>query len=413
MASTSSKTDYYEILGVAKDAPVNDIKKAYKKLAIKYHPDKNPDAGDKFKEIARAYEVLSDEEKRRIYDQYGEEGLQGGGGGGFHSAQDIFNSFFGFGDMFGRGGGGGGRRGPRKGQDFVHPLQVSLEDLYNGTTRKIMITRKKKCVDCNGLGGTNKDAVKKCPVCKGSGVQMVIKQLGPGFIQQMQTTCSECKGDGEIIDKKYMCKKCNGQKVIEEKKKLEVHVEKGMRHGQKITFPGEADELPDTIPGDVVLVLQQKQHAVFTREEDHLIMDKKITLQEALCGLEFTIKHLDDRVLYVRSKPGSIIKPGDIKQIDGGGMPKLKSPYEKGNLYIKFEIEFPKELNESARKALASVLPSPPSIGPIAMDDVEEVTLTDADVRSRQQHGGSRRQEAYESDEEEGGHHHGPQCAQQ
>lgn len=404
--------DYYQVLGLTKEASLADIKKSYKKLAIQYHPDKNPDAGDKFKEIARAYEVLSDEEKRKIYDQYGEEGLQGGAGAGMN-ASDIFNSFFGF-DMFGQRG--GARRGPKKCNDFVHPLQCTLEELYNGAQRKIMITRKKKCTSCNGVGGSNKDAVKTCPTCKGSGVQKIIQQIAPGFIQQTQTTCSECRGEGEIVDPKYACKVCKGAKVVEEKKKLEVSIERGMKHGQKIVFEGEADEMPGMIAGDVILVVQQKPHTVFTREDSHLIMEKKITLVEALCGLEFTVTHLDNRILHIKAQPNVVIKPGDVKQIDGGGMPQYKNPYSKGNLYIKFDIEFPKstELNDKTRSLLRSALPTPPPLGPLPMEDVDEVTLKEADIQKRQQQSSSRRGEAYDSDEEEaGGRHQGPQCAHQ
>lgn len=205
------ESKFYDILGVTPDADESTLKKAYRKLALKYHPDKNPDAGEKFKEISMAYEVLSDPEKRRIYDQHGEQGIKegGGGGGGFHSPMDIFDMFFG-----GGGGGMGGRRGPRRTKNLMHQLGVSLEDMYNGTTRKLALQKNVICGDCEGVGGKS-GAVQKCPTCRGTGMQVRIHQLGPGMMQQIQSMCSECQGQGERIDPKLRCKKCVGRKVRE------------------------------------------------------------------------------------------------------------------------------------------------------------------------------------------------------
>lgn len=187
-----------------------------------------------FKEITRAYEVLADPQKRELYDQYGEEGLESGGGGA--AASDLFSELF--------GGGGRRRGGPRqkrKGEDVVFPLKVGLEDLYMGCTKKLRLTKNVLCKTCAGKGGVA-DAVQKCKSCKGHGVKIVIRQLGPGMIQQMQTHCNECNGDGTVIADKDRCKTCRGAKTVKEKKTLSVYVNKGMKHGQRVVFHGEADE---------------------------------------------------------------------------------------------------------------------------------------------------------------------------
>ena len=228
---------FYDLLGCTKEANDADIKKAFRKAAMTHHPDKGGDP-EKFKEISKAYEVLSDPEKKQLYDEYGEEGLEGGGGGGGAAGMDIF-------DLFGGGmfGGGGGRdprsRGKAKGEDVVFPLKVTLEDLYNGTSKKLRLTKNIICVQCGGKGGKGEGT---CRDCKGQGVRIVIRQLGPGMIQQMQTACGACKGTGSMIAEKDRCKKCNGDKTTKEKKTLEVFITKGMRHSEKITFNGEADE---------------------------------------------------------------------------------------------------------------------------------------------------------------------------
>ncbi|RKP11599.1 DnaJ domain-containing protein, partial [Piptocephalis cylindrospora] len=250
------ETALYEALGVSPDASESDLKKAYRKLALKYHPDKNPDAGDKFKEISHAYEVLSDSQKREVYDRFGEAGLsgEGGMGGGGVSPEDLFAQLFGGGGggFFGGGGPGGSSRhsGPRKGKDVGHGLKVTLEDLYKGKTSKLALQRNIICKKCDGKGG-KAGAVKSCSTCNGQGVRLTIRQMGP-MIQQVQQTCPDCRGEGEIINQKDRCKDCLGKKVISERKVLEVHVDKGMKGGQRITFTGEADQAPGTLPGDVV-----------------------------------------------------------------------------------------------------------------------------------------------------------------
>ncbi|CAL0321825.1 unnamed protein product [Lupinus luteus] len=240
-AKKSDKTRYYEILGVSNNSSQHDLKKAYKKAAIKNHPDKGGDP-EKFKEVAQAYEVLSDPEKREIYDEYGEDAVKEGMGGGAaaHDPFDIFQSFFG-GTPFGAAGGSSRGRRQRRGEDVVHPLKVSLDHLYLGTSKNLSLSRNALCSQCNGKGSKSGASI-NCAACQGTGMKVSIRHLGPSMIQQMQHPCNECKGTGETINDKDRCTQCKGEKVVQQKKVLEVIVEKGMQNGQKITFPGEADE---------------------------------------------------------------------------------------------------------------------------------------------------------------------------
>ncbi|KAJ3041600.1 Type I HSP40 co-chaperone, partial [Rhizoclosmatium hyalinum] len=277
----------------------SEIKKAYRKLALKYHPDKNPgneEANERFKEISKAYEVLSDEQKRDMYDRYGEEGIEGasgmGGPGGMNPG-DLFSQLFG-----GAGGfGGGGRSGPRKGKDMAHSLKVTLEDLYKGKTSKLALQKQVLCGPCEGRGG-KAGATRTCTGCQGRGVKIVIRQMGP-MIQQMQQTCPDCNGEGEIINPKDRCTACNGKKINNERKILEVFIDKGMTDGQKVVFSGEGDQAPGIVPGDIIIVIEEKAHDRFKRKGADLFIDVKIDLLTALAGGHFSIPHLDDRVLVV------------------------------------------------------------------------------------------------------------------
>ncbi|KAK9061367.1 hypothetical protein SSX86_018548 [Deinandra increscens subsp. villosa] len=412
----SDNTKYYEILGVPKNAAQDDLKKAYRKAAIKNHPDKGGDP-EKFKELAQAYEVLSDPEKREIYDEYGEDALKEGmgGGGGGHDPFDIFQSFFG-GSPFGGGGGGSSRgRRQRRGEDVVHPLKVSLEDLYNGTSKKLSLSRNVICSKCKGKGSKS-GASMTCAGCQGSGMKVSIRHLGPSMIQQMQHPCNECKGTGETINDKDRCAQCKGEKVVQEKKVLEVHVEKGMQNGQKITFPGEADEAPDTVTGDIVFVLQQKEHPKFKRKGDDIFVEHTLNLTEALCGFQFILTHLDNRQLLIKSQPGEVVKPDQFKAINDEGMPMYGRPFMRGKLYIHFTVEFPESLSPEQCKALEAVLPPKPSMDmtDMELDECEETTLHDVNIeeemRRKQQ---QQAQEAYDEDEDMPGGAQRVQCAQQ
>lgn len=395
------ETRFYDLLGVSGEASQDEIRSAYRKMARKYHPDRNPNAGDKFKEISTAYEVLSDPEKKKVYDKYGEEGIKNGGA---PRGEDLFSSLFGM---------GGRSSGPRKGEDLVFPLKVTLEDLYNGKTSKVALKKKVLCDDCKGKGTSKPNALKNCSGCEGRGIKVTFRQLGPGMVQQIQSRCPECGGQGEMINEKDRCKKCRGNKVVEERKILEIFVDKGMKHKQKIVFSGEGDQEPDMMPGDVVIILNQKEHTVFKRDDDcNLFMEKELSLYEALCGFTFTIKHLDGRTLIVRSNPGEVIKPGDVKEILGEGMPIHKRPFDKGVLIIKFSVKFPDAIEPSHVPLLGQVLPKGGEQMDVAKDEnTEEVYLQDYDPEKTAEARRQRR-EVYD-DDEGGGHGGGVSCAQQ
>jgi len=327
-------TKLYETLGVPKDADEKTIKKSYRKLASKHHPDKGGDA-DKFKEISAAYEILSDKEKREKYDKYGLEGVSDddhGHGGG----DDLFNMFF----------GGGGRRssgGRRKGPNVTHQLSVTLEDLYNGKTVKMSVKRKVIVGEC-----------KTCDKCRGQGAVMEIRQIGPGMITQMQRTCTECNGQGHIA------------KTKQEKKVLEVHIDKGMKNNEKVIFRGMADEHPNMETGDINFLVKEKEHSLFKRKAADLLLVKELSLNQALCGFKFLITHLDNRKICIQSKPGEIIKALSkdnsspfVKMVPDEGMPSRGNPFVKGNLYVLFKVHFPSdgELTHIHCNILREVLP--------------------------------------------------------
>ncbi|KAH8502033.1 hypothetical protein H0E87_016702 [Populus deltoides] len=356
----SDNTKYYEVLGVSKSASQDDLKKAYRKAAIKNHPDKGGDP-EKFKELAQAYEVLSDPEKREIYDQYGEDALKegmGGGGGGAHDPFDIFQSFFGGGNPFG--------------------------DIYNGTSKKLSLSRNVICSKCKGKGSKS-GASSKCAGCQGSGMKVSIRHLGPSMIQQMQHPCNECKGTGETINDKDRCPQCKGEK-------------------------------PDTVTGDIVFVLQQKDHPKFKRKGDDLFVEHTLSLTEALCGFHFVLTHLDGRQLLIKSQPGEVVKPDQFKAINDEGMPMYQRPFMRGKLYIHFSVDFPDSLSTDQCKALEAVLPPRASVQltDMELDECEETTLHDVNIeeemRRKQQ---QQAQEAYDEDDEMPGGAQRVQCAQQ
>lgn len=400
------ETGYYDILEVNPSCTPEELKKAYRKLALKYHPDKNPNAGDKFKLISQAYEVLSDSQKRQIYDEGGEEAIKGNGGGGsgFSSPMDIFDMFFGGG--FGGGGRGRAER-ERKAKNVVHQLVLPLEDLYNGTTRKLAVHKNVICSKCNGCGSKSGKQPEKCGQCKGNGVVFRVHQLGPGMIQHVQTACPECQGAGERLPANDRCKECSGKKIIKDRNVVQIHVDKGMQDGERIVLHGEGDQEPGVQPGDIIIVIDEKPHPVFKRHQTDLVMQMDLELVEALCGFQKSIDTLDNRTLIVTSYPGEVIKPGEVKCIMNEGMPIYRNPQEKGRLIIQFNVNFPKEIPAELVPKLESCLPARSES--IIPDDAEEVHLREYDPREN--HRRNHRQAYYDDDDDDGpGQRGGVQC---
>lgn len=360
--------------------------------------------------------MLSDPKKRETYDEYGLKGIQEGAqnGCGF-GPDDVFSQLFGGASgLFGGFGpmGGGLRRQKMRGEDTIHPLKVSLEDMYNGKTVKLQLNKNVICSTCNGKGSKSGN-VEPCHTCRGCGLKVTYRQLAPGMAQKFQLKCPDCSGEGEIIPEKDRCDYCYGKKVCNEIKILEVHVDKGMSENQKIYFRGEGDQQPDVEPGDVVIILQQKQHDKFQRSGDDLYMTHTLNLTEALCGFSMLVKHLDGRDLHVKHPAGQVIKPGDIKGIEGEGMPQYKNPFERGNLYINFEVKMPDNYfaPDAKLKKLEKYLPSRPVFKLPEGEDVMEVDMHEYDPNEQSNRSG--RSEAYASDDEDHAHGSGLQCATQ
>lgn len=404
-------TKYYDLLGVSPSAGENELKKAYRKAALKYHPDKNPspEAAEKFKELSQAYEILSDDQKREIYDNYGEEGLSGGGPGGMGGmgAEDIFSQFFGGG--FG-GMGGAGQRGPQRGKDIKHTISCTLEELYKGRTAKLALNKTVLCKLCDGRGG-KEGKVKQCSGCHGSGMRFVTRQMGP-MIQRFQTVCDSCQGTGDICDPKDRCTVCSGKKTQAERKILQVHIDPGMKDGQRIVFSGEGDQEPNVTPGDVVFVVDEKPHDKFKRRGNDLAYECELDLLTALAGGEVAFKHISGDYIKFNILPGEVIAPGAQRIIEKQGMPIYRNS-DKGNLLISFTVKFPESnfASEEKLQQLESILPPRNPVNIPAGAEIDECDLLAIDPRKHQQNA---RRDAYDSDEEEGGAHgQGVQCASQ
>ena len=387
------ETKLYDILGVSPGATEQELKKAYKTGALKFHPDKNannPTAEQKFKEISHAYEILSDPQKRQVYDQYGEAGLEGGaGGGGGMAAEDLFAQFFGGGGGFGGGLGGmfGGMnqpRGPQKAKTIFHTHHVSLEDIYRGKISKLALQRSIICTKCEGRGG-KEGSVRKCTGCDGHGMKTMMRQMGP-MIQRFQTVCPDCNGEGEIFKDKDRCKVCMGKKTVVDRKVLHVHVDRGVKSGTKVEFRGEGDQAPGIIAGDVVFQIEQKPHPRFTRRDDDLLYHQEIELVTALAGGTIYVEHLDERWLAVEILPGEAIGPNSLKMIRGQGMPSYRH-HDFGNMYIQFTVKFPEKnwtQDPAAFEALRQILPAPSLVNVPPTDAVSDpADLEDPDTNQR------------------------------
>ena len=349
--------NYYDILGLDKNANESEIKKAYKKMAVKWHPDKNPDNKDeaesKFKEISEAYHVLSDAEKKDIYDKYGEEGLKnnpGFNGEQFTSADDIFKMFFGRNNDFDDNIFFEQKRS-KKSDPKIVSIPFTLKDAYNGTKKKITLKIKKICTDCNGLGGINP---KLCNGCNGIGIKVMNRQVGPGMIQRIQTVCNVCSGNKKIIE--HICKKCNGNKVELEDKQFVLSLNIGIENEDKKIYENSGDHLPGETVGDVIFVMKEEKNNLFKRIGNDLIYNHSITLGDSIIGGTITFNNINDE--KITFKEDNIIKYNSYSIIRNKGMPIANSANTFGDLYVKYDIIYPtKSLSQTDKEIIKKILP--------------------------------------------------------
>lgn len=350
----AEKRDYYEILGVGKGASDAELKKAYRKMAVKYHPDQNPgdkEAEAKFKEVNEAYEVLSDSQKRAQYDQFGHSAFeQGGAGGGFYGQGfdmgdlgDIFGSMFGFGGF----SGSTRRTGPRRGNDINVNIQLSFAEAAFGCTKEISVSIYDECETCHGTGAKTGTHAESCPKCNGTGQERFVQQSMFGSVTSVRT-CSQCQGTGKII--KDPCSTCRGTGKVKKSKKYEVNIPKGIDNGQTIRLAnkGEIGENGGGY-GDLLVTVYVQPDPMFIRKGFDVYCDVPITFVQAALGGEITIKTIDGEQKY-SVKPGT--QPETVVTLRGVGIPNLRNPKVRGNQIVTLKVKIPTDLNEKQKDLL-------------------------------------------------------------
>jgi len=360
--------DYYDILGVSRNASQDEIKKAYRKKAVKYHPDKNPDdpeAEQKFKEAAEAYAVLSDEDKRKRYDQFGHQGVKGGPGGGpggagfggFTNVEDIFDAF---GDIFGGGssgfGGfgdifGGGRRssqrrqrGTDRGSDLKIRLKLTLEEIAEGVEKKVKVRRLERCGECNGSGAESASSIKTCQVCGGRGE---VRQATQSIFGQMVNVrpCANCDGTGEVIED--LCKACGGSGLVKKEKTITVDVPAGVANGNYMTLRGEGNKGPHGgPPGNLIVLFEEKPHEYFTRKGDDILLEARISISQAVLGDEIEVPTLNGKASL---KIPAGIQSGKVLRMRRKGLPSLESSH-RGDQLVKIQIHTPQKIADEEKE---------------------------------------------------------------
>ncbi|TCD00909.1 molecular chaperone DnaJ [Pedobacter psychroterrae] len=364
-----SKRDFYDVLGVTKSASAEEIKKAYRKMAIKYHPDKNPGdkaAEDNFKEAAEAYEVLSNTEKKQRYDHYGHAGVGGASGGGGYGGggmnmEDIFSQF---GDIFGGGGGSpfdsffggqqsrGGRR-VAKGSNLRIKVKLTLEEIANGTEKKIKVNKQISCKTCDGTGAKDRSSVSTCNTCGGSGA---VRRVTNTILGQMQTTatCPTCNGSGQQITAK--CTSCHGDGVIRGEETITINIPAGVSDGMQLSMSGKGNAAPNGgIPGDLIILIEEIAHETLKREGNNVVYDLHVSIIDAALGYSVEVPTIDGKA-KIKIEPGT--QSGKLLRLKGKGIPEVNS-YHRGDEIIHVNIWTPKALSSEERSMLEKLRESP------------------------------------------------------
>lgn len=359
-----TKRDYYEILGVSRNAGEAEIKKAYRQMALKFHPDKNPgnkDAEDHFKEAAEAYEVLSNPDKRARYDQFGHDGLRNGGGGGGYgggmSMDDIFSQFGDiFGNAFGGGfsgfGGGGTRRRVNKGTNLRVKVKLTLEEIATGVEKKIKVNKLVSCNTCNGSGAAGGSAFSTCSHCRGTGQ---VTRVTSTFLGQMQTTstCPYCNGEGQTITNK--CNTCNGSGTMKGEEVISLNIPAGVSEGIQLSVGGKGNVAPrGGIPGDLIVQIEEIPHADLMRDGTNILYEHYISFPEATLGTSIEVPTIDGKV-RIKIEPGT--QGGKVLRLKGKGIPSLNG-YGRGDQLINISVWTPRSLNRQEQELLENLLKS-------------------------------------------------------
>ena len=354
-----SKRDYYEILGVSRDAKPEEIKKAYRQKALKFHPDKNPGddtAEARFKEAAEAYEVLSNPEKKSRYDQFGHAGMSNNFGGGFSgggmSMEEIFSQF---GDIFGgafgggfSGFGGSGRRTRRvnKGSNLRIKVKLKLEDILNGVEKKIKVNKYIACNSCSGTGARNGSAYRTCSTCNGAGR---VTRVTNTFLGQMQTTssCPGCGGEGQTIEEK--CSSCYGNGIVKKEEVISINIPAGVQEGMQLSLSGKGNTAPrGGIPGDLIVLVEEVPHEKLIRDDMNLLYDHHISFPEAVLGTGIEVPTLEGKA-RIKIEPGT--QGGKVLRLKGKGLPSVNA-YGRGDLLVNINIWTPQSVNAEEKEVL-------------------------------------------------------------
>jgi molecular chaperone DnaJ len=362
----ATKRDYYNILGIDRSASKEDIKKAYRKLAVKFHPDKNPgnkQAEENFKEATEAYEVLGDEQRRRLYDQFGHEGVASGAGGfqGFRSTadfedlfggfsdifgSDFFESFFGIGDIFGRTRTGGRRERVIRGSDIRYDINLTLEEAAFGKKVELKLDREESCKDCSGTGARAGSSPVTCNQCGGTG-QVTRTQ---GFFT-IASTCPTCKGSGRVI--KDLCPTCRGNGTTPKSRKIMLDVDPGIEDSTVLRLRGEGNAGPKGGPrGDLIVVVHQKQHQTFLRQGNDVLCVVPVSVYQAILGVDIKVPTLDGKMVKINIPPGT--QSGRLFRLKKEGIPYLKR-WGKGDQLVKIIVRIPKNLSSGEKKLLQQI----------------------------------------------------------